>query len=87
MHPAGIVTFGPGTGQVILLPPPPPPPLPLPPPPLEFMPDLNGMQFGTGATFDPGTGQIGLPTLLHTVEFVLKSKLQVIVPTLFSKYY
>ena len=56
-------------------------------PPFEFIPDLNGMQFGTGATFAPGSGQIGLPTLLHTVEFVFKSKLQVIVPTTFSKCY
>ena len=36
----------------------------------------NGMQPGTLATFEPGFGQIGVPTFVQTVALVLRSKLQ-----------
>ena len=35
------------------------------------------------ATFGPGTGQTGVPTLLHLVELVALSKEHVMVPTKF----
>ena len=37
---------------------------------LQFCPDLKSMQPGGIATFGPGTGQTGVPTLLHLVELV-----------------
>ena len=36
----------------------------------------NGMQPGTLATFEPGTGQIGVPTLVQTVLLAAESQLQ-----------